>query len=139
MEFKTILRFIRCNLFHRNAWLGALGFDGPDIPIKKAIHCIICDGEVDIVKDKTSSDEKESITMAWDTKELTMTKFKVLKKTFHDGNPIGEYLTEEIVEAEDFETPEGCLLFYDEKSNHIKTFASGVWFEVESVKEEKQE
>lgn len=45
-------RFIICNLFHRNAWLGVRDFEGPDIPIKKAIHCIVCDGEIEPKKNK---------------------------------------------------------------------------------------
>ena len=72
-----------------------------------------------------------------------MTKFKVLKKIFRSGSPIepqgGMYISEEIVEAHGFETTNQCLDFFTKEDDIIKTFASGVWLEIEPVKEEKQE
>ncbi len=63
-----------------------------------------------------------------------MEKFKVLKKEFANFNgTICEGVDTEVVEACFYDTPDGCLIFYGEGDTHIKTFAPGVWLEIETV------
>lgn len=42
-----MVKMLICNLFHRHMWLGIRDFERMGIKPTKAVHCLICDGEIE--------------------------------------------------------------------------------------------
>ena len=49
-----MLRFIICNMFHRHMWRGVREMERLGLTAKKAIHCEICDGSLNIATQRAN-------------------------------------------------------------------------------------
>jgi len=43
----NLLKFLKCNLFHRHIWLGVRDCEKRGLKPRKALHCLLCDGPLD--------------------------------------------------------------------------------------------